>query len=75
MKYKNKKQEELFSINKVITLLKVESSGNLQCFSLEAQSRESDRMRFRNRIRSPIRLPLQLETLQIHCRFKNLKAL
>ena len=33
MKNKNQKQlEELFSINKVITLLKFKSAVNLQCF-------------------------------------------
>ena len=52
MKYKNQKTEELFSINKVITLLKFKSAVNLPCFYLEAQSRERDSTRFRNRIRS-----------------------
>ena len=32
MKNKNKKLKELFSINKVITLLKFKSAVNLQCF-------------------------------------------
>ena len=56
--------EELFSINKVITLLKFKSAMNLQCFSLEAQSRERDRMRFRNRIRS-----LDCASNEKHCKF------
>ena len=43
---KIKKLKELFRINKVITLLKFKSAVNLQCFLLEAQSRERDRMNF-----------------------------
>ena len=32
MKTKNKKLKELFSINKVLTLLKFKDAVNLQCF-------------------------------------------
>ena len=41
--YKINKVEELFSIKPDITYLKFKSAVNLQCFSLEAQSKKRDR--------------------------------
>ena len=58
------KLKELFSINKVITILKFKSAVNLQCFLLEAQSRE--RILLRNLIRSR---SLDCASNYKHCKF------
>ena len=61
---KIKKLKELFRINQVITLLKFKSAVNLQCFLLEAQSRE--RILLRNLIRSR---SLDCASNKKHCKF------
>ena len=47
--YKINKVEELFSIKPVITYLKFKFAVNLQCFSLKAQSKKRDRIKFCNK--------------------------
>ena len=61
---KIKKLKELFRINKVITLLNFKSAVNLQCFLLEAQSRQ--RILLRNLIRSR---SLDCASNKKHCKF------
>ena len=69
MKNKNKKLEELFSINKVITLLKFKPAVNLQCFLMGgAIERANSIAKSHSVALSRLRLPLK--TLQIHCRFE-----
>ena len=58
------KLKELFRINKVIMLLKFKSAVNLQCFLLEALSRE--RILLRNLIRSR---SLDCASNKKHCKF------
>ena len=51
--------------HKVTKILKFMSAMNLQCFQWEAESREHDRVRFRNRMRS-----LDCAPINNHCKFE-----
>ena len=64
MKNENKKLKELFSINKVITLLKFKSTVNLQCFLIGGAIDRANSIAKSHSV-ALSRLRLQLETLQI----------
>ena len=64
MKYKNQKLKELFSFNKVITLLKIKSASEFAVFLIGGAIERADSIAKSHSV-ALSRLRLQLETLQL----------